>query len=92
MHEAGRLYLIAMHLGVAFLLAFFILLGRGVGPDQPLDFDAMVASPPAISSSVLFLLALVGFGTKAGWMPLHVSFPRQSRWPPAMPPPSCQAR
>ncbi len=73
--EAGRLYLIAMHLGVAFLLAFFILLGGGLGPNQPLDFDCIVASPPTVAPSVLFLLALVGFGTKAGLMPLHVSLP-----------------
>ncbi len=73
--EAGRLYLIAMHLGVAFLLAFFVLLGQGLAPDQPLDFTAIAASPSTIAPSVLFLLALVGFGTKAGLMPLHVSLP-----------------
>jgi formate hydrogenlyase subunit 3/multisubunit Na+/H+ antiporter MnhD subunit len=72
--EAGRTYLIATHLGTAFLLAFFVLLA---GPGGSLDFAAMsLASHPAGSTgSVLFLLALVGFGTKAGFMPLHVWLP-----------------
>jgi len=73
--EAGRLYLIAMHLGVAFLLVFFLLLGQGLSPGQPLDFELLAAHPSTISADVLFLLALVGFGTKAGLMPLHVSLP-----------------
>jgi formate hydrogenlyase subunit 3/multisubunit Na+/H+ antiporter MnhD subunit len=73
--EAGRLYLIAMHLGAAFLLAFFVLLGQGA---KSLDFDQIAAAAPAVTpkmTNVLFLLALVGFGTKAGLMPLHVSLP-----------------
>ena len=73
--EAGRLYLIAMHLGAAFLLAFFVLLSQQSGS---LDFDKIVLLREAVSpamTNVLFLLALVGFGTKAGLMPLHVSLP-----------------
>lgn len=73
--EAGRLYLIAMHLGAAFLLAFFVLLGQGA---NSLDFDKIAAAAPVVTprmTNVLFLLALVGFGTKAGLMPLHVSLP-----------------
>ena len=73
--EAGRLYLIAMHLGVAFLLVLFVLFGQGLAPGQPLDFDLIAAQPATISPDILFLLALVGFGTKAGLMPLHVSLP-----------------
>ncbi|MGC8643093.1 MAG: proton-conducting transporter membrane subunit, partial [Isosphaeraceae bacterium] len=71
---AGRTYLIATHLGTAFLLAFFVLLG---GPVGSLDFAAVSAAgvPAAAPGSVLFLLALVGFGTKAGFMPLHVWLP-----------------
>ena len=71
--EAGRLYLVAMHLGAAFLLAYFILLGQGA---ESLNFaDIAQASRTDSMKNVLFLLALVGFGTKAGLMPLHVSLP-----------------
>jgi formate hydrogenlyase subunit 3/multisubunit Na+/H+ antiporter MnhD subunit len=67
--DAGWTYLVATHLGNAFLLALFLLLGNGT---ESLDFDQF--HHPA-SSGALFLLALVGFGTKAGFIPLHVWLP-----------------
>jgi hydrogenase-4 component B len=67
--DAGWTYLVATHLGNAFLLALFLLLGNGA---DSLDFDQ--SHHPA-NSGALFLLALVGFGTKAGFMPLHVWLP-----------------
>ena len=72
--EAGRTYLIATHLGTAFLLGFFIVLSRRSGS---LDFAAISAAgtPDPATAGILFLLALVGFGTKAGLMPLHVWLP-----------------
>jgi formate hydrogenlyase subunit 3/multisubunit Na+/H+ antiporter MnhD subunit len=47
----------------------FILLGKANGS---LDFDRFSASS---GSGLLFVLALVGFGTKAGFIPLHVWLP-----------------
>jgi hydrogenase-4 component B len=70
--EAGRTYLIATHLGTAFLFALFILLGHGAGS---LDFAVIEGRIPAGSANLLFLLALVGFGTKAGFVPFHVWLP-----------------
>jgi formate hydrogenlyase subunit 3/multisubunit Na+/H+ antiporter MnhD subunit len=71
--EAGRTYLIATHLGTAFLLAFFVLLG---GNGSSLDFVALAASGVSPNlANVLFVLALIGFGTKAGFMPFHVWLP-----------------
>jgi hydrogenase-4 component B len=69
--RAGWIYLVATHIGTAFLLAFFILLGRQTGT---LDLDKVTAMPPAIAG-VLFLLAVVGFGTKAGLVPMHFWLP-----------------
>jgi formate hydrogenlyase subunit 3/multisubunit Na+/H+ antiporter MnhD subunit len=66
--EAGWTYLVASHLGTAFLLAMFVLLGREAGS---LDFNRFAPS----ATGVLFLLAVIGFGTKAGFMPLHVWLP-----------------
>jgi hydrogenase-4 component B len=72
--EAGWTYLVATHLGTAFLLVLFLVLGRQAGS---LDFDRFVAASGSISSvaGVAFLLALIGFGTKAGFMPFHVWLP-----------------
>lgn len=70
-HQAGLFYLIAMHIGSAFLVAFFILLGRNAGS---LDFD-QIHSIPSAAAGLLFLLAVIGFGTKAGFMPMHVWLP-----------------
>lgn len=68
--RAGWIYLVAMHLGTAFLLVMFLLLGRDSGS---LDFNRFAVAPAA--AGTVFLLALVGFGTKAGFMPLHVWLP-----------------
>jgi formate hydrogenlyase subunit 3/multisubunit Na+/H+ antiporter MnhD subunit len=72
--EAGWIYLVATHLGTAFLLAFFLLLGRETGS---MNFDVWATQGIHTQglASVLFLLAVVGFGTKAGFMPLHVWLP-----------------
>jgi hydrogenase-4 component B len=67
--EAGWTYLVATHLGTAFLLALFLLLGHG---GDSLDFDRFAHPDRA---GALFLLAVIGFGTKAGFMPLHVWLP-----------------
>ncbi len=68
--EAGWIYLVATHIGTAFLLALFILLGCANGSQ---DFAAFAA--PGGATGLMFLLALVGFGTKAGLFPLHVWLP-----------------
>jgi formate hydrogenlyase subunit 3/multisubunit Na+/H+ antiporter MnhD subunit len=70
--RAGWTYLVAAHAGTAFLLVFFLLLGR-----DSLDFDRLGAAGGAApaSAGACFLLALVGFGTKAGLVPLHIWLP-----------------
>jgi formate hydrogenlyase subunit 3/multisubunit Na+/H+ antiporter MnhD subunit len=71
--SAGFLYLLMAHVGaIAILLSFGILQG---GTWQ-FTFDAMRAAElsPAWASAA-FLLALFGFGAKAGIVPLHVWLP-----------------
>ncbi len=70
--RAGWIYLVATHLGTAALLVFFLLLG-GAGGDFRTPISGQGAS--AVLPGALFLLALVGFGTKAGLAPLHVWLP-----------------
>ena len=69
--KAGWVYLISAHVGMACLLAMFILLG---GQNQVMDFDQL-ALPPGVSAAAIFLLAVVGFGAKAGICPMHVWLP-----------------
>ncbi len=69
--EAGWTYLLATHIGTAFLLAMFLLIAEG----GPLSLEAQVVRPTPLAS-VAFVLALVGFGTKAGFWPLHVWLPQ----------------
>lgn len=71
---AGWIYLIAAHVGAAVLLALFLLLGRHAGS---LDFDQFMMAgrlAPA-SAAVIFVMAVVGFGTKAGLVPFHIWLP-----------------
>jgi len=71
--RAGWVYLIASHVGAAALVAFFLVLGRQA---HDFDFDALrAASPAPLVSALLMVLALVGFGIKAGFVPLHVWLP-----------------
>jgi len=70
--DAARTYLVASHLGTAFLFALFLLLGHGAGS---LRFDAFAGAAAPAPATLLFALALVGFGTKAGLVPLHVWLP-----------------
>lgn len=73
--RAGWTYLVATHFGTAFLLTLFVLLGRRSGS---LDFERFLATSelgPTIAG-LLFVCAVVGFGTKAGFMPLQVWLPQ----------------
>jgi hydrogenase-4 component B len=72
--KAGWVYLIATHLGVAFLFLAFVLLGRNAGS---LEFEAFRTMPAltAGASGLIFVLALIGFGAKAGLVPFHVWLP-----------------
>lgn len=67
--RAGRIYLIAAHIGTAGLLVMFLLLGRG---GDTLDFSTFgIGDGGPRLSGVIFVLAILGFGTKAGFFPLH---------------------
>ena len=71
--QAGWIYLAATHLGTLCLLAMFGLMHMAIG-----SFAIEAAFPATMSpdlSLAIFLLAVVGFGMKAGVMPLHVWLP-----------------
>ena len=73
--KAGYLYLLIAHVGaIAILLSFGVMQGGlGIGA---YTFDAMrEAHLSTFWSSVAFMLALFGFGAKAGVLPMHVWLP-----------------
>ncbi len=72
--KAGWIYLIATHLGSVFLLPMFVILGQG-GPS--LDFDHLAApgTLAPMTAAAVFVLAVLGFGSKAGFLPMHVWLP-----------------
>ena len=68
--NAGIKYMIYMHLCVIFLISAFALLSIKSGS---LDFSTMasVLNNDKSLANVVFLLAFIGFGTKAGFIPFH---------------------
>jgi hydrogenase-4 component B len=69
--EATWTYLIATHIGTGFLLVMFLLLGQN---SNGLDFSRLGGLTPQLAG-VCFVLAVIGFGTKAGIVPSHVWLP-----------------
>lgn len=72
--QAGFIYLIATHTGTLALFGMFALLGAAACLTS-LPVAGTVAAGTA-SATGIFLLALVGFGFKAGIIPLHIWLPR----------------
>ncbi|MDF0644178.1 MAG: hydrogenase 4 subunit B [Nitrospira sp.] len=72
---AGFLYLIMAHIGTAFIVVMFLLLFQ---QGNTFSFEAFRHPERVLPTSlqtVVFLAALIGFGTKAGIVPLHVWLP-----------------
>lgn len=69
--EAGWIYLVASHIGVTFLIFVFLVLARESGSTN----FAKLGIPSGFSSGIIFIAALIGFGIKAGIIPLHVWLP-----------------
>jgi len=74
--RAGFIYLVMTHAGAVCLLAAFLLLTNATGS---MDFAVWAGAAPTLAvglRSGIFLLILLGFGSKAALVPLHVWLPR----------------
>ncbi len=70
--RAGFIYLAATHTGTLALFGLFaLLIALAPGPHLP----AAASLAVGWQASVIFLLALFGFGLKAGLIPLHIWLP-----------------
>ncbi len=73
---AGRWYTGMAHAGFAMIAAaFFLLMERSGGADFA-TIRTLGGSIGAGRANAIFLLALLGFGSKAGLVPLHVWLPK----------------
>ena len=68
--NAGIKYLVYMHLSMVFILAAMVMLDSHSGSLRFADF-ANAITPGSVYANTVFLLAFVGFGIKAGFVPFH---------------------
>lgn len=73
--RAGLKYFVMTHVATTFISLMFLTLYAATGSLRFADFTAGAAVLPVGVASVVFLLALLGFGTKAGVIPLHIWLP-----------------
>lgn len=74
--QAGFVYVVMTHFGTVFIILSFLALFLFAGS---FEFAAFRQVSPQLSASfknLIFLMALIGFGTKAGMVPLHIWLPR----------------
>ncbi|ULA60868.1 MAG: Hydrogenase 4 subunit B [Nitrospira sp.] len=73
--EAGLFYLIMTHVGTAFIILTFVIFSQEAGSFSFDDFRHPDQRLPEGLRSIAFFTALIGFGAKAGIVPLHVWLP-----------------
>jgi hydrogenase-4 component B len=74
--RAAWIYLIVNHVATAlFVVPLFGILAAVAGTTGFSEFRAALQDSGPRMASALFLLGLFGFGTKAGFMPLHIWLP-----------------
>jgi hydrogenase-4 component B len=74
--RAGYLYLALTHLATAALVIAFAILASTADSTSFGAFGQAAASLSPAARDVVFVLLFLGFGTKAGAIPLHVWLPR----------------
>jgi hydrogenase-4 component B len=73
--RAGVLYFVMSHIGTGCIMLGFLLLFQASGSYSFETFQLLGDSMPAGKRNAAFLLFLVGFGVKAGIVPLHTWLP-----------------
>jgi hydrogenase-4 component B len=71
--KAGKIYIIMTYTGTAFITAAFVLIAYWT---KSFDLSIISSSPiPSNYANIIYVLLLIGFGTKAGLIPMHVWMP-----------------
>ncbi|MGD0691422.1 MAG: proton-conducting transporter membrane subunit [Acidimicrobiales bacterium] len=74
--SAGVWYGVITHVGAAFILAAFLLMTVHSGGQTFAALESHARTLAPGGRAAIFLLALVGFGSKAGVVPFHVWLPK----------------
>jgi formate hydrogenlyase subunit 3/multisubunit Na+/H+ antiporter MnhD subunit len=74
--EAGVWYAAMTHAGLVAILLSLVLLSSAAGTESFAGMRAAAAEMTPTTRNAAFLLAFIGFGSKAGLVPLHVWLPR----------------
>jgi hydrogenase-4 component B len=74
--KAGLIYAIMTHIGTGFIIVLFLVLYKYTGQMDFQGIKAVMSNIPANIKSLVFIFSVVGFGTKAGIIPLHTWLPK----------------
>lgn len=74
--QAGYIYFVMTHIATACIFIAFVLLYQATGSFNFESIKNLSGSISPILKGIIFFLLLVGFGTKAGIIPLHIWLPR----------------
>jgi hydrogenase-4 component B len=73
--SSGLLYVVMTHLGTALIMVALIVMGIYANSFDFSAYSGVGALMPSALKSTLFVMLFIGFGTKAGIIPLHVWLP-----------------
>ncbi|MFN3740921.1 MAG: hydrogenase 4 subunit B [Thermodesulfovibrionales bacterium] len=74
--KAGLIYAVMTHIGTAFIIALFLMLYEQTGSMDFSEIKRLSAQIPENIKHLIFVFSIIGFGTKAGIIPLHTWLPR----------------
>lgn len=74
--KAGLIYAVMTHIGTAFIIALFLMLYEQTGSMDFSEIRRLSAQIPENMRHLIFVFSIIGFGTKAGIVPLHTWLPR----------------
>lgn len=73
--KAGFIYIVMTHIGTGFIILAFMILAGSSGSFNFNTYNAAAAALSPGLKDAVFIFALIGFGTKAGIVPLHIWLP-----------------
>jgi hydrogenase-4 component B len=73
--KAGFIYIVMTHIGTGFIILSLLILASGSGSFNFETFRGSAALLSPYLKDMAFLFAIIGFGTKAGIVPLHIWLP-----------------
>ena len=74
--RSGITYLVMTHIGTALITAAFLVLYFQTGSLSFDSFRSAAVNLTPFTKDLVFVLALAGFGTKAGLVPMHIWLPK----------------